>query len=105
MTTQLAPTRRNQELRNALRKLAPLIRYADSEPVLERAAQLTRANLSANAAIWLALVAHIRHRFTEYDVLLDDGYDRDAARYFVVEATEQVLDEWGKRIDVAAEEE
>jgi hypothetical protein len=107
MTTPVAPTRRNQELRNALRRLAPLIRFADSEPVLERAAKLTRANLSANAALWLALVAHVRHRFTDYDALLDDGYERDAARYFVVEATEEVLKEWGctKRIDVASEEE
>jgi hypothetical protein len=107
MTTQLAPTRRNQDLRNALRKLAPLIRYADSEPVLSSAARLTRANLSPGAAVWLALVAHVRHRFTDYDNLLDEGYDRDAARHFVVEATEGVLREWGctKRIDVSAEDD
>ena len=102
-----APTRRNQELRDALRKLAPLIRYADSEPVLERAAKLSRADLRLNAALWLALVAHVRHRFTDYDALLADGYERDAARYFVLEATEEVLKEWGctKRIDVAAEDD
>jgi hypothetical protein len=101
-----APTRRNLDLRKALRVLAPLIPYADSEPVLERAARLTRAELSVGAALWLALVAHVRHRHTEYDALLADGYDRDAARHFVVDETEAVLRAWGctRRIDVAVEE-
>ncbi len=101
-----APTRRHTELRKGLRILAPLIPFSDSEPVLERAARLTRADLTVNAALWLALVAHVRHRFTDYDALLDDGYDRDAARHFVVEATEVVLTRWGcsRRIDKKAEE-
>ena len=87
--------------------LAPGIRLADSEPVLERAAKLSRTDLPLQSALWLALVAHIRHRFTDYDALLDDGYDRDAARHFVVDTTEEVLREWGcsKRINVHAEEE
>jgi hypothetical protein len=101
----IAATRRNQDLRKALRALAPLIPYADSEPVLERAAKLTRADLSVGAALWLALVAHVRHRHTEYDALLAEGYDRDAARHFVAGPTEGVLTRWGcqKRIDVEGE--
>jgi hypothetical protein len=99
-------TSRNQSLRKALRILAPLIPYADSEPVLERATKLTRADLSIGAALWLAIVAHVRHCHTDYDALLAEGYDRDAARHFVVEDTEAVLRKWGcsKRIDVEAEE-
>jgi len=102
----LAPTRRNQALRKALRDLAPLIPFADSEPVLERAARLARADLSPGAALWLALVAHVRHRHTEYDALLAEGYDRDAARHFVVADTEAALRDWGcrRRIDVEAED-
>jgi hypothetical protein len=102
-----ASTHRNQALRKALRLLAPLIPYADSEPVLERAAKLTRADLAIGAALWLAIVAHVRHRHTDYDALLAEGYDRDAARHFVVEETEAVLRLWGcsKRIDVEAEEQ
>jgi hypothetical protein len=98
-------TLRNQSLRKALRNLAPLIPFADSEPVLERAAKLMRADLSIGAALWLALVAHVRHQHTEYDALLAEGYDRDAARHFVVEETEAVLRNWGcgKRIDVEAD--
>lgn len=102
----MAPTRRNQELRKALRTLAPLIPFADSEPVLDRAARIARGDVSPGAALWLAIVAHVRHRHTEYDALLAEGYDRDAARHFVVEATEQVLRAWGcsRRIDAEAEE-
>jgi hypothetical protein len=102
----LAATRRNQALRKALRSLAPLIPYADSEPVLQRAAKLAREDLSPAAALWLALVSHVRHRHTDYDALLAEGYDRDAARHFVVEETEAVLTRWGcqRRIEVAEEE-
>jgi hypothetical protein len=101
-----APTRRHQELRKALRLLAPLIPFSESEPVLERAAKITREGLTVNAALWLALVAHVRHRFTDYDALLAEGYDRDSARHFVVEATEAMLTRWGctKRIEIEAEE-
>lgn len=101
----LAPTRRNQTLREALRALAPLIPYADSEPVLVRAAKLAREDLSPGAALWLALVAHVRHRHTDYDALLAEGYDRDAARHFVVAETDAVLQRWGcqRCIDIAAE--
>jgi hypothetical protein len=100
-----ANTARNAALRRMLRMLAPLIPFADSEPVLDRAARLTRADLSVGAALWLALVAHVRHRHTEYDALLADGYDRDAARHFVVGETEAVLTGWGclRRIDVEGE--
>jgi hypothetical protein len=101
-----SPTRRQQELRKGLRLLAPLIPLAESEPVLEWAAKLTREGLTVNAALWLALVAHVRHRFTDYDALLAEGYDRDSARHFVVGATEAMLTRWGcaKRIGTEAEE-
>jgi hypothetical protein len=102
----MPPTRRNQELRKALRTLAPLIPYADSEPVLERASKIARGDVSPGAALWLAIVAHVRHRHTDYDALLAEGYDREAARHFAVETTEEVLRAWGcmRRIDVEAEE-
>lgn len=100
----MAPTRRNQELRKALRELAPLIPLADSEPVLERAARIARGDVSPGAALWLAIVAHVRHRHTAYDALLAEGYDRDAARHFVVAETEDALRRWGcqRRIDIDA---
>jgi hypothetical protein len=102
-----APTRRQIELRKLLRELAPLIPLSESEPVLEKAAKITRTGVTAAPALWLALVSHVRHRFTAYDALLADGYDRDAARFFVVEETEETLRRWGcsRRIDADAVED
>jgi hypothetical protein len=101
-----APTRRHRELRKALRILVPLIPYSDSEPVLESAAKLSHAHLTIHAALWLALVSHVRHRFTDYDALLREGYDRDAARFFVIQESEATLREWGcsRRIVPTGEE-
>jgi hypothetical protein len=101
-STERPDTRRHRDLRKELRLLAPLIPYSDSEPVLDRAAKITRTGIRPAPALWLALVAHIRHRFTDYDQLLADGYGRDAARHFVVEETEAMLTRWGcvRRIDM-----
>jgi hypothetical protein len=102
----IAPTRRNVDLRKALRALAPAIPLADAEEVLVSAARKSRTGLPPSVAVWLALVAHVRHRHTAYDVLLAEGYDRDSARHFVVEETEERLVLWGCRraIDTEAEE-
>jgi hypothetical protein len=45
-------------------------------------------------AVWLAAIAHIRHEHTDYEKLLDEGYDRDSARFFVVDQTNEVLTRW-----------
>ena len=49
------------------------------------------------AAAWLSLVAYIRHVFTEYDDLLQQGYDEESARHFVAGDIEAVLSRWGSR--------
>jgi hypothetical protein len=99
-------TRRQQELRKALRALAPGIPLADAEPVLERAAKLAKTGLPASIAIWQTLTSHIRHRHTDYDRLLDEGYDRASARHFVVEAMDAQLRDWGctRTIDTEGEQ-
>jgi hypothetical protein len=45
-------------------------------------------------AIWLAVVAHVRHTETPYDALLAAGYDRWDARAEVEGAVARVLDSW-----------
>jgi hypothetical protein len=103
----LAPTRRNDAIRKALRALAPEIPLADAEDIHARAARIAKTGLPAQTAVWLALVAHVRHRHTDYDSLLAEGYDREAARHFVVDATEERLARWGcrRRIDTDGEDE
>lgn len=88
----------------ALGRIAPRLPDFEAEAVLGRALASPglRVALPENAA-WLALVAYARHAFTEYDSLLDEGYDRDSARHFVLDDLNEVLREWGVRRDVGAD--
>lgn len=95
---------RIEDLESALRLLAPrmprhefgaVIDHARSSPGLRHAAP-------ENAA-WLSLVAYIRHRLTDYDDLLAEGYDADSARFFVRDAIDEVLAQWGAARRVAEE--
>lgn len=52
---------------------------------------------SAQAAAWAALTAYVRHELTDYDALLAEGYDADAARHFVRPEMERILAAWGCR--------
>jgi len=51
-------------------------------------------------AVFLAVVAHIRHAETTYDELLSAGYDRQEARIRVKEKVDQIVNRW-RRADVA----
>lgn len=100
-------TERRRAVEAALRVLAPRLPDFEREAVIDHAlmSRGLRGAEPANAA-WLALVAYARHTFTDYDALLDDGYDRDSARYFVLDALNDSLREWGVRrlVDGSAEE-
>lgn len=96
-------TDRQRAIRKALRATAPGIPLADAQAVMERAIGGRLRHLPPSIALWLALTSHVRHRHTDYDALLAEGYDRDAARYFVVEATDEVLRLWGCARSVADE--
>jgi hypothetical protein len=88
----------------ALGRIAPRLPDFEAEAVLARALASPglRVALPDNAA-WLALVAYARHVFTEYDSLLDEGYDRDSARHFVLDDLNGVLRDWGVRREVGGE--
>ena len=55
-------------------------------------------------AAWLSLVAYVRHVFTDYDALRDQGYDEDSARFFIAEEIEAVLKRWGVQRRLASED-
>jgi hypothetical protein len=98
-------TRRQKEMRKALRQTAPRIPYADAEPVLAAAAAPHLRHLPPSVAVWLALVARVRHAHSDYDALLDEGYDRDAARFFALDAINDTLLDWGATRQVSADED
>lgn len=97
----MAGTRRQQAIRKALRSLAPGIPLADAESVLALAARAQMKALPPSTALWLALGSHVRHSHTDYDQLLAEGYERDAARFFVLDQTDDVLSGWGCQRSVA----
>ncbi len=87
-------TNRQRAIGKALTLLLPQAPFSDTEPVREMALQRKFRDLPPSIAVWLATVTHVRHVHTDYDQLLDEGYDRDSARHFVVERINEVLTGW-----------
>ncbi|WP_296738287.1 DUF2293 domain-containing protein [Mesorhizobium sp.] len=89
-----APTGRRRAIAKALTALLPLAPYADMEKIRADAGAVHMKALPPTIAVWLATIAHVRHTHTDYEKLLAEGYDRDSARFFVIEQTNQVLTRW-----------
>jgi hypothetical protein len=90
----VATTRRRKAIAEALTLLLPGAPYADIETIRAESGSKHMKELPPSIAVWLATVAHVRHQHTDYDQLLAEGYDRDAARFFVIERTNEVLTSW-----------
>ncbi|TKT80168.1 DUF2293 domain-containing protein [Aquamicrobium sp. LC103] len=87
-------TNRQRAIAKSLTALLPLAPYADTEKIREMASARKMRELPASIAVWIATVTHVRHEHTGYDALLDEGYDRDAARFFVVGEINETLTRW-----------
>lgn len=87
-------TQRQRALAKALTTLLPWAPYSDTEVIRKEANAVHMKTLPPSVAIWLATVAHVRHQHTDYDRLLDEGYDRDSARFFVIDKINEVLTRW-----------
>lgn len=68
----------------------------------ERVGALVGADGYLDHAVELAVIAHIRHRFTRYESLLDDGVDRDEARERVKPEVLRLLARWGSVTELSA---
>ena len=90
-----ANTPRQKAIHKALRELAPHAPYADFEPIVTAARGKHMRDLSPVNGVFLATIAYIRHTYTDYDDLRDEGYDHDSARFFVADAINEKLEEWG----------
>lgn len=90
----------------ALLRLLPRAHPKDRAAILDHARHARGLRHASTARIaWLSTVAYVRHVFTDYDQLLDDGYDRDAARHFTLEALNRTLSEWGSKELVSGDAE
>ena len=99
---------RREAIESAVRILAPRIPRHEFESVTDHALGSRGLHTaSPEAAAWLSLVAYIRHRLTDYDSLLDEGYDQDSARFFVLDDINAALEGWGspRRIETGDEPE
>jgi hypothetical protein len=97
---------RREAIESAVRILAPRIPRHEFEAVTDHALRSRGLHgASPEAAAWLSITAYIRHRLTDYDGLLDDGYDVESARFFVVDDMNTILEEWGSPRRVQAEDE
>jgi hypothetical protein len=84
------------ELERALRHLAPDIPEFEFGAVIDHAMlSPTLSRAVPETALWLSLTSYARHVFTEYDALLEEGYDVESGRHFVLEAINEKLNEWG----------
>lgn len=90
----MAGTERQRAIAKGLTLLIPLAPYADAEQIRQAAGQKHLKTLTPAVALWLATIAHIRHQHTSYEALLEEGYDRESARFFVVDETNRVLTDW-----------
>ncbi len=88
-------TGRQRAIGKALTTLLPRVPYLDAEAIRAAAGSRHMRDLSTEAAVWLATLAHVRHEHTDYDALRDEGYERDEARFFVLDAVNETLDRWG----------
>lgn len=87
-------TTRQRAIGKALTALLPMAPYADMERIRDLALQAKLRDLPPSIAVWLAAVSHIRHVHTEYEALLDEGYDREAARHFTLDEINRHLSAW-----------
>lgn len=100
-----APTGRRRAIAKALTALLPLAPYADMEKIRTDAGSVHMKTLPPTIAVWLATIAHVRHVHTDYEKLLSEGYDRNSARFFVIERTNIVLTRWRATRLLDADEE
>ena len=90
----MAGTNRQRAIAKALTALIPLAPYTDAEKIRADAGAPHLKTLPPTVAVWLATVAHVRHAHSEYERLLGEGYDRDSARFFVLDEINAVLTRW-----------
>ncbi|GHB31162.1 hypothetical protein GCM10007094_19540 [Pseudovibrio japonicus] len=97
----MSKTKRQKAVSDALGALIPHVPYLDAAEIRSKANQPHLRHLPAHIAVLLATTSYVRHQYTNYDELLEEGLDRDAARYCVADEMETTITSWGGRITAA----
>lgn len=90
-----ASAKRRKDIAQALTMLAPRTPFYDAEQIREAAAAPHMRALTAQNAVRLAALAYIRHTYTDYDKLRDEGLDKDSALYWINDQVTEILKQWG----------
>lgn len=70
------------------------IPYYDAEQIIVATQKPHLKHLPISIATWLATIAYIRHNYTDYDNLLQDGFEKEAARYYTTQQINETLENW-----------
>ncbi len=89
-----ASAKRRKDIAQALTLLAPRMPFYDAEQIREAAASSHMRALTAQNAVRLAALAYIRHTYTDYDKLRDEGLDKDSALYWINDQVSEMLNQW-----------
>lgn len=89
-----ASAKRRKDIAVALTLLAPRTPFFDAEQIREAAAAPHMRALTAQNAVRLAALAYIRHSYTDYDKLRNEGLDKDSALYWIHDQISEKLREW-----------
>ncbi|KAA6405853.1 DUF2293 domain-containing protein [Candidatus Tokpelaia sp.] len=87
-------SKRQSAIAKAVARFIPQAPFYDAEAIRSRAAQKHLRNLPPDKAVWLTIIAYIRHIYTDYDALRDENYESEAARFFVRNAINSKLQQW-----------
>ncbi|MGI9350039.1 MAG: DUF2293 domain-containing protein [Rhizobiaceae bacterium] len=98
-------TARQNEIRKRLRILVPSASMDDFIAMEKIAMAGHLRHLPPSISAWQAVTTRARHAYTDYDQLLDDGYDVESARHFVLDDINGKLGEWGCAEQISEHEE
>jgi hypothetical protein len=87
-------TKRQKDIAKALTLLIPGAPFLDADQIRRTAAKRKYKLLPVSTSVWLSAVAHVRHVHSDYDTLLAEGNEKDAARHFSLNAINAKLSEW-----------
>jgi hypothetical protein len=86
-----------------LAKQFPKLPEVEREAILKHAfrkhsGRVGRTGLTPmSKKVLFAAIAHIRHKHTGYDAMLNRGLDRDEARRAIAKKVQDILQEWGAK--------
>lgn len=94
-----------REIRKRLRELVPNASMSDFLAIEQIATAGHLRHLPLSITVWQAITTVARHQHTDYDQMLDEGYDAQTARHFVRDDINEVLKAWGCNRQLSGEED